>query len=122
MVQVTNALYDARIASESAPLTRVTDIDTEFPAVSTNDSLRVENTTDNGNTVFLSYIELDNADLTTHAVNVADGITGVVAAIETEINTIDALIAAMPDPPTAADLRELVIALRVPAFNVAKGV
>lgn len=123
MAQITNALTDSLITSQSAPLVRVTDIDNTFPATTTNDRLPIEFTVNDsgGLSVFLSYLELSEPSVWGEAVRVRLGWQSLITAVHTAINDVDAYITGLSAPYTYDEYKEIVRMLRVPAFDFVKG-
>lgn len=109
---ITNALYDAKISSESATVTRVTDIDNELPPA-LNSGIPVKCTTDNGATIYLTYDELAVTATWTALVEKADGAAGIVANIDTVLNAQATAIDGFATPPTPAEYQSLIAALKV---------
>lgn len=112
MADITNTSYDALIASESAPLTRVTDIDNDFPTTN-NSHIPVQCTTDNGYTAYISYDDLGVTANWTHQVNLADGGTAKLLAIQTILAAQDTAITGFGTPITPTEYQATIAALKV---------
>ena len=122
MAQITNALVDALISSQSAPLVRVTDVDNVFPATTSNDRIKIEFTVNTyATTVYLTYLELSEPSVWGEAIAVSKGFQSLIAAVATAIDDVDAYITGLSAPYTYAEYREIVRMLRVPAFDFVKG-
>jgi hypothetical protein len=122
MAQITTALMNTLISTQSAPLTLVTDIDNDFPATVTNDQIRAEFTiTTYGHTIFLSYAELSEPSVWQNAVAKAIGINSIVDAAEIAVDNVKTHLTAITPPYTYQEYVELVRLLQVPAFNFVKG-
>lgn len=112
MADATNALYDALISSESATVTRETDIDSDFPATN-NSHIPVKVTTDNGNTAYISYDDLGVTANWTKQVAIADGLTAKALAIQTILSAQDTAITGFGTPLTPAEYQSVIAALKV---------
>jgi hypothetical protein len=112
MADVTNTSYDAKISSESATVTRVTDIDNDFPATN-NSHIPVKCTTDNGNTVYINYDDLSVTANWTKQVAIADGGTAKILAMQTVLAAQDSAITGYGTPITPTEYQAVVAALKV---------
>ena len=112
MADITNALYDAEISSESATVTRVTDIDTDLPATN-NSHIPVKCITDNGYTLWLTFDDLAVTANWTNQVLRADGITGKLDNINTILGAQKTAIDAFTPPYSAAEWEATIDALKV---------
>ena len=112
MADITNTSFDAKISSESATLTRVTDIDSDLPATN-NSYIPIKCTTDNGYTLYISYDDLSVTANWTNQVARADGITGKLDAINTILGAQNTAIDAFTAPYSSAEWAATINALKV---------
>lgn len=109
MAAITNADVDALIASQSAPITRVTDVDTYFPATHTNRYMPIDFTIDaNGNTIQLTYEELEEDSIWTERVASNSGFDGIIDDFSTLIDAMKVTIDALTAPYTYAEYKDVV--------------
>lgn len=121
MGDITNAIYDSLISSESAPITRVTNIDNDLPAVA-NSHIPIECTLDvGGQTLFLTHDDLEVTAAWTEAVSVANGIDSVINDMNTIFGAQKTAIDAFSEPFTAAEYASVIDALHVNDMNPIKG-
>lgn len=112
MATITNTSFDALITSESATLTRVTDIDSDFPPAN-NSHIPVKCTTDNGAEVYISYDNLGTTAIWTKLVRIADGHEGVIDDLQTKVSAVDTQITGYGGAPrTAAEWKAIIDAMR----------
>ena len=120
MGDITNTIYDALISSESAPMTRVTDIDADLPGTA-NSHIPVECVTTTGaHTVFVSHDTLEVTVAWTAALSVANGIDSVVNDMNTILGAQKTAIDAFTEPFTPAEYQSVVNALQVNDMNPIK--
>lgn len=112
MPDITNALFDALIASETAPITRVTDIDLDFPTVA-NSGFPVKCQTTVGSIeFFISYDELGITAQWQTIVSVADGIDSQIDRIDAILQSTTAAIGGFTKPYSPAEWESVIDALK----------
>ena len=112
-VTVTNAQVDTAAgnvaAGDGGPLTRVSDVEA-YPTP--NSEIRIELTTAAGNSVWLTYEQLTNAEQYPHKIAEADGISAIVEDIKTKVDALDTTMGAYSVPHTYAEYKATIESLR----------
>lgn len=109
MAAITNADVDTLVGTQAAPITRVTDVDTLFPATHSNRYMPIEFTVNSsGKTIYLTYEELEEDSIWEERVASSGGFDTILDDFSVLVDALKVTLDAYTAPYTYAEYKDVV--------------